>query len=448
MTTMFVQLRRVVYLLVLLQCYACVTRAQSGEARVNKSPDERLREKEVQLKYEVDRVNDTVVKGVSCLNLWKEAVRESNQSRADADSAAGRAEDISQRISEMITGVGAEGTINNWKEVKGLVAEVEETTGKLRQSIEETERKLRDAYKTGKVFCRFEYENAINAKEELERARGRYDEALDPYEGPKPSGEKNKELYENSTVVHNEISAFIGDYKLFGGDAQHSQVTSYAHMKDAREVLDATVVKLGLLKTKVDAQVGKIGSPPENTEATAVKQKIEDVYEKVKNSGVKDTVRAKIEDEPKESKLEASNFSVKLKSEMENVVQRLEEERRRIAEEKVRREEDARRAAEEEAKRKRAEEEERAREEAAQKAREREAREAAKKAKEVEARLAETAEKSREKEVREAAEKAKGEAERAQKAKKKNDRAESPALVHASMLLLVLICVLGCTLVC
>ncbi|ORC91917.1 uncharacterized protein TM35_000041310 [Trypanosoma theileri] len=165
-----------------------------------------------------------------------------------------------------------------------------------------------------------------------------------------------------------------------------------------------------------------------------------------------DTVGAVGEDAKKERKEYADEVNRRVTEAIKNVTTGMEEKKDEVAQEKMRREEEARRAAE------RAREEERARQ-AAEKDKEVErVRQAAEKAKEVErarqaaekARLA-AAQKAKEEKARQAAEKAMEEkAKRAveeelpQKKKKKRDGSSSPALVH-SPLLLLLLCVLGCT---
>ncbi|ORC88456.1 uncharacterized protein TM35_000173280 [Trypanosoma theileri] len=111
-------------------------------------------------------------------------------------------------------------------------------------------------------------------------------------------------------------------------------------------------------------------------------------------------------------------------------------EARIAAEERARKEEEAKKAAEEKARK-----EEEAKRVADEKARkEEEAKKAAEKARKEEEKARKVAERAaKEDEAKRAA---------AEKTKKKKDGSSSPALAHTSILLLVLLCVLGCSLMC
>ncbi|ORC89508.1 uncharacterized protein TM35_000122830, partial [Trypanosoma theileri] len=97
MTTMFVQLRRVVYLLVLLQCCVCVAYADNGAASQD-FEEKNILQKLNELKAKMEKENNDVKIILASVNTVQEEWREASNR---AKNAANKANELGQLVSDV-----------------------------------------------------------------------------------------------------------------------------------------------------------------------------------------------------------------------------------------------------------------------------------------------------------------------------------------------------------
>ncbi|ORC80011.1 uncharacterized protein TM35_001871000, partial [Trypanosoma theileri] len=97
MTTMFVQLYRVVYLLVLLQCCVCVAYADNGAASQD-FEEKNILQKLNELKAKMEKENNDVKIILASVNTVQEEWREASNR---AKNAANKANELGQLVSDV-----------------------------------------------------------------------------------------------------------------------------------------------------------------------------------------------------------------------------------------------------------------------------------------------------------------------------------------------------------
>ncbi|ORC82970.1 uncharacterized protein TM35_000801080 [Trypanosoma theileri] len=462
MTTMFVQLRGVMYLMVLLQCCVCVTQVLADR-------DDFL-EAEKAVQKSVNHTEQFVPGVEACLHLWVTELPKCLQKCEEVKKIAPKVRSIVERIEKDPSArvgedVGAKKEKIIQQDVSGPIVELVEQAKKLVPEAGNAARGCSGPVNKTKVrgrMCavyadnlaphvmRFPqslqyYENEMSYADDVEKAREYLHSSYELY-------------YMASNLTHN-VSNQAGDIRRCGTFRDH----------DWRDVRDGVQKLVRLLTHHGGARLGEeeeakwveVSGPRDEENKTQVEQ---DMKDQAKFGARK--VVVKNEDEsgigeggvrhygggggspanlirPREIQGDIKEF----KGDLERAVKEVALEKKLAAErDKKEREEQesARRAREEEerARKVREVEEKKAREEKEKKAREeqeREAKEREQRAREEEKRRA--AEKPRREEVKRVVEK------KAKNAKKKGDGSHSPALVH-SPLLLLLLSVLGCTLVC
>ncbi|ORC78680.1 uncharacterized protein TM35_002291000, partial [Trypanosoma theileri] len=98
MTTMFIQLRRVVYLLVLLQFCTCVAHGDDKVPSVPKESEVKIVEQ--RLKASVNKAYELLVEGNSCLSVWKDEVELCKKSTGVVKTAAEKTKGPVKKIGE------------------------------------------------------------------------------------------------------------------------------------------------------------------------------------------------------------------------------------------------------------------------------------------------------------------------------------------------------------
>ncbi|ORC91889.1 uncharacterized protein TM35_000041030 [Trypanosoma theileri] len=493
MTTMFVQLRRVVYLLVFLTCISALVLAQGEKGVVtevakndveaavidqekawgtyldipNFTKDE-LGKNDIlgetgnaDLRDIVWRtlviVRDSEIhfkNGTACASEWKKVVEANEKTVRDAEEATEKIKGLINRIDEVAdpetkdkygkkTPMKLKDACDAEKFAK-LIQDIQEILGETKEKApgKEVVFKIAEA-KQAELLCKSKRSDVDHILRDLERKV----EGITSYVGDYNRSDNAmlvKRVAEGINATLRNVTALIDNVTVQDRFAVGRIKTLVQEWKEAYAELERLADLRSAWTSDTSNQKCKIGEKQSQLEA--ISGLIKEPLEEIKNAT--DTVGA-VDERAKETRKEYARLVIRNVTEaIKNVTTGMEEKKKEVARERARREEEARRAAEK-ARRKR-EEEERARQ-AAERVREEQARQAAEKAKEEQARqAAEKArlaaeQKAREKEARRAAEKAKQE--EAEKAKKKKDDSSSPALVHSSLILLVL-CVLGYTLVC
>ncbi|ORC91904.1 uncharacterized protein TM35_000041180 [Trypanosoma theileri] len=486
MTTMFVRLRHVMCLLVVLQCLSVLVLAQGetgvatedannnigvavlnkkkawetyldipnftkedleGDDFLGKPGNKELRNTVWNALVAVRESEVHFKNGTACMTEWKKVVEANEKTVRDAEDATKKIEGLTKSIGEVAdrdvvdeSGRKIPLRLKNTcekKKFEDLLQEIPKVLGETKEKAPTAEAvfNIADANQT-EVLCKATRSNVDDVLRNLEQKIGGIATFVGDYERS-DKAMLVKRAAEGINATLRNVTALIDNVTVqdrFAVSKANAQVEEW-RMAYAELAFLAELGNADTSETKGTCEVK--GKEPQFGEIRKLlqtpKKEMDDAVKKVEAVG-----------EDKKKKY-AAEVNKRVTEAIKNMTTGMEREKERIAREKARREEGARRAAEE-ARRKR-EEEERARKETVQRAKENEAREAEKMAREKEAREAEK--KAREKEVREAAEKIREEEAKraAEKAKKKKDGSSSPALVHSSLILLVL-SVLGCTLVC
>ncbi|ORC88118.1 uncharacterized protein TM35_000181750 [Trypanosoma theileri] len=460
MTTVFVHLRRVVYLLVLLQCCTTVSQAQparDGEFLVaKKAVDRSVRE----TKQSLEDVE-------ACLYLWETQLPLCVGKCGEVKKLRGEIGILTGEIKSKIGGVGKVvpkepleeplvGLVDKAKKMIPVAGEAargcsdpvnktklrEKMCGVFQQNLApvvplflqhlqyyESEKSNAANQEEAEEFFKTSYALYYRANNVTEKIKNKTNDLrLCNTFGDHDWMDLRKEVGELATLIGNHDGTALGDkenaaWEALAGEKEKRRVVQ--RNRD-REIRDADDVKVVNVKKGNESGFG-----------------VNDVARYFNRDNATLLV-----DRPRELQEDIKAF----KKEFEVV--KVEAERARIlAEERARQQERERQLAAEKAKRER---------EAAEREREKKEREAAEEAKRVKE-AAEKAKREREKKERKAAEEAKRVEEAAEKAKrereekerqaaavaeakKKRDDSNSPALVHSSLILLLLT-VMGCTLV-
>ncbi|ORC91920.1 uncharacterized protein TM35_000041340 [Trypanosoma theileri] len=436
MTTMFVQLRRVVYLLVLLQCCVCVAYATS---EIDDEEREIRRSVRV-LKASLERTDSLYAKGRSCLSVYEKEIQFCNESSLNAVKEAENAVEVITTMKGKTDVLVKEG--DKFVESERLVKYAEETLQNTKKAVDDATRFVEIVSQTKKACV----VDGYNMEHEAERLKDHYTALLYQLKDKKETEEKKErmELVERGKERHDEL------YKLMNSTGEviirvaevrpmAMEKTKLAAQAMSRSIADLLWI-IKELKNVVPAAEDGENQNWVNQSEKKIKEIVREVHaanpEKTRGEAIAE-IRVALEEKKKEEDSLIKEEWVDKEKKIKERVER-ESNERKAEEERRRKEEEARRAEEE---KKRRAEEEKAKQEAERKAREEEA-------KRVAAEMAK--ERVKEEEARRvAAEMARERAkEEAEKAKKKKDGGSSPALVRGPLLLIVLVCVLGCTLVC
>ncbi|ORC91896.1 uncharacterized protein TM35_000041100 [Trypanosoma theileri] len=502
MTTMFVQLRRVVCLLVLLHfctsvAYASgdagtedVARAKAetkikvavldpekawetyldipnfteedlkGDAFLGKEENKELRRTVWNALVTVKNSEIHFKNGTACMTEWKKVVEANEKTVKDAEKATEKIKDLIKRIEEVAEFEPVDGDVNKKKMKLGGKCK-DATLKKLLQDIPgvlkdtrggapkaEAVFKIAEANQT-EILCKATRSNVDDVLRNLEQKI----DGITTFVGDYDRSDKAmlvKRAAEGINASLRNVTALIDNVTVQDRFAVGKAVAQVEIWKQAYAEL-AQLADLG--GAEPGSTDGSCNIKEGVTQLEEIRRLINEPKKEMDDAMVKvgaDGAEGAQSKDTKEKKKEYARQVMKNVTEtIKGVTMGMEREKERVAQEKARREEEARIAAEKEAARRAREEKrrqaaaaaaeaQRVKKEQERKKREEEAERTAEKA-----RLA-AAQKAREEEARRvAAEKAKKEAE---KAKKKND-GSIPALLHSSLILLVL-CLLGCTLVC
>ncbi|ORC85782.1 uncharacterized protein TM35_000332390 [Trypanosoma theileri] len=464
MTTIFVQLRRVVYVLVLLQLCACVVCADDTEKKEGEKHAEKIKEW-------LKKVDEQVPGATACqkvgernnekyadvaTNVWNIAkeVKESANTTRDLVKRVDEGDEVKRKLNEQV-GVVSEKVKKSKEVIATARSALQEARvlvgctaflGNLRDlRSEKSKNDLKfytdDLEEKNRKFDRLEWGDLINRTRKterevdllvqnltfsLKRSRGISNEVARSLGDALSAAEEAVRRFEN---VREKVNKTHRDYDQKVEEIKSEMVTAMPVIGDkkiTKAVPSLIPEKEGENATK---EVGWKETTDANVGASPVTgARVREYPDQVNASKIVNELNRVLEEEKenlKQKKMEEQKaFEEKKKAE----IRRKEEERR--AEEKVRR------AKEEKARQVREEQEKKAREEKAR----REKAEAEK--------LAEEKKRKQEKQAEEEkARKAKEGAERAKNAKNKKDGSVRLALMH-SPLLLLLLCLLGCTLVC
>ncbi|ORC82350.1 transglutaminase [Trypanosoma theileri] len=462
---MFDQLRRVVYLLVLLQFCACVVRATDGsggeapvEAVVERTEHDEMVAAENVTAAWIEKAYELLVQGRVCMTVWDGAVDSLNGSSQLVET---RAEEVKDFVKMA--------TAEEVKKLEEMVLEVGKEVNTTKSSIPYVRR--------AGVLCE-------GPQESLEDAENRFNQSVRSYLNEKAAKTNRtywtleKELLaEKSNKTYGKVVAVTGRYKELRGRShviefhvQRRVEAAKQSMKEAKNKLVA--IKVGEPIEKKGEDIKKIEDQIQQIEKT-IEEIVKDVGARKRRKDPKANamdgkVKNAVDEAKKQIATEREEDEKKLAEEVKAEREREAEDRRKQEQAQREREAEERRA-QEQAQRDREAEERRAQEQAQRdrEAEERRAQEQAQRDREAEERRAqEQAQRDREAEERRAQEKAQKEEEvrekkdkeeqqrrvaeeakrAAEKVTKKKD-GSSPALVH-SPLLLILLCLLGCTLVC
>ncbi|ORC89994.1 uncharacterized protein TM35_000102620 [Trypanosoma theileri] len=484
MTTMFVQLHRVVYLLVLLQSCACVVNANGVEGqkiiikvpqgditKVKEIDDNREAENgERRLRELVNQAYRLYLEGKSCVAVLRKETEACKKNKEIAKGAAEKTKAAVEALQkEWGTGVPRqEGDIAQEKlaSLKSLVGDAEKKIEESKNAVAK-ETSVIQRTKYARTACWISYDDLNDEVRQLNATREGLEGMFKEHRTP-----AREDLVKNATKTGDDLYWLTQEVRLTlrrGRDAKTEAETEFkkaddilkgalrtletvtaevqqkitkneghANLKEFQKVVNESekALKEVTLKSNAIAEpapglIQYAGNTYEESYAREEKENPVTHNKRIFEELRKKVALAEIQDELKKAEQEAARLLA------EKIIQEEEEKNRRIAEEERKRQETL------------AEEERRKRERVAEEERRKQEKLAEEETKKRE-KLAEEERKKREKLALE--KKAKEEAERArvaaEKAKKKRDGSVSPALVHNSLPLLVVICVLGCTLVC
>ncbi|ORC91301.1 uncharacterized protein TM35_000063060 [Trypanosoma theileri] len=472
MTTMFVQLRHVVYLLVLLECCVCMVRAtddaNQGKAggvdavtgeEVFIDREEALRRLSKIPNYDYDDIkndgslsdlysefwmavwkvqlalkdaNARFANGTTCISQWGDVIKANNKMVEDAEGATEKITNLTRDIGDVVTKKEGGKTVRlpagnvDKSKFDGLVQEaikvLEETKEKVPK--EDAMKKLDEA-EQARLMCTGIRREVDYTLESLKKGLEYYDNFGVNYSANKKAMEVKKVGEDVRDVLQN-ITHLLGKVTVQGrfsvGEAKkriEAWRKAYADLELVGGMEEATEKKEELQKIKDKIEVPKkdLGYITDKTNATTAKRgnkTIKDVDKRIKDANADELQRMEVE-----KKRIAEDDRRRVEQER---LEREMEERRRQEEERQGKAE----AAAAEARRVKDEQERKKREEQAKKERDEQAKE-------------EKAKRVAEEKARQVAEEAK---------KKKKDGSSSPELVHGPFLLIVLMCVLGSTAVC
>ncbi|ORC87692.1 uncharacterized protein TM35_000201010, partial [Trypanosoma theileri] len=455
MTTMSIQLRRVVYLLVLLQCCACLAQEGAngvwGEA-LDEHQDVLVAEKKA--KAWMKKVSEYLAEGRSYSSVLEGVVNLSNESSKLANSTA---LDFKKLVEE-VEKKAMEKVEPKYKLEDDEKRTLEGLVQKVNKSVDDTGSLVNDT-KWANYACSLSRDTLVNVLNGFDGSRVYY---LSKLAEPNKTywTLDNVKLARISNKTYHDVYALKEKYGVLADLSTRSVIEAMERMEGVQKTMDEIKKKLENIKEKVvegeldgivklvDEVVNSCTPFVGVDKAWVEKRKLPaktnvDAKMKAKKKEIEKQIPGEIEAEEKRmvqeeqaKRDEAARLEKERLAKLEED-KRLAKEKERLAQEELERkkkaEEDAekRRTAEEAGKRKA--DEKRAQEEKAKQDQER--RDA-----EEKARVA--LEKKEKEQLERAAEEARKKAE----ATKKNDNSHSPSLVHSPFLLLLL-CVLGSTLV-
>ncbi|ORC83995.1 uncharacterized protein TM35_000521390 [Trypanosoma theileri] len=388
MTTMLKQMRRIVYLLVLLQCCVCVAFAEESSSN-GVSEAERLPKEWVNKAREMlNLAYNVTAGGEGCLNVWERVVKENEETVSRAHDGVKNITDLVKEIRvKMISDYPEDGSRDkeimlNMTEEDFSVEDAIELLKKMEKALEGNEPPVASAEALEKMdrathVC----VNALNSIEDAERG---IEGVLPEFHGFREDVEKIttlKDLETDCKEALKRLSDVKEQLELQKLNATHALEKAKGQVSGWENAM-TTLINLGNFTPEEALKVTKIEHHVESRQPVSENMKVE-----IRNSlsNIKNKSEAEKEKmcgkenvtttERREKAVEEIDKEVA--EEFKSATERIEKERRLAAEEK------ARRAAEEKAK----------------------------------------------------------------NDKKKEDNSVRPSLMH-SPLLLLLLCVLGCTLVC
>ncbi|ORC82257.1 uncharacterized protein TM35_000941070 [Trypanosoma theileri] len=426
MTTVFDRLRRVVYLLVLLQCCVCTAEPTPACPQQERGYLSQAK-KGMEIAWRMQ--GKAVEEGKDLLNVWREAVEACEKNYEAIGVAVNKTIDILEGVrrkdsNEEVAGV---------KKLKCDSKEVREYRDGYIQMMEKFNaamphtQGLAGKVNATRLSSTTYYDNLVDMQKEINKYFNWYNDTIHE-EGNKGclTKEETKLEYEYVLANHTEVETIRkGLFDLRGKShvcALNSELDISARiteMFDEIKRLCAHTVTVERVNATQKPKKEEVTEEYPNGEAKRWKKK------RLKEDARRDFKQRMEAERPRRLAAEEEAKRLREEAKRAEARRRAEEERRRIEEENTRR------AREEEEARRKKDEEEKAKQAAVQKAEEEAKRVAAEKAKQA------------------AAQKAEEEARRvaAEKAKKKKDGSSSPALVHSPSLFLLVLSVLGCTLV-
>ncbi|ORC86862.1 uncharacterized protein TM35_000251580 [Trypanosoma theileri] len=458
MTTMFVQLRHMVYLLVLLQCCACATHVLAA------TPGFLDAEKAVQMS--VKHTNQFISQVEGCLQLWKTKL-------PDCLEKCEKAKLVLPKLKNVVAGIEKDPDVKINKKVKGELREP--LLGMVKQAKDlipvagDAARGCSVPAEMATVrgrMCAIHWGNLAPHVEGFPASLKYYELEKSGADDPNRAGEYLMSSYE----LYYRASNVTQEYSNKTGEIRRCMAFGHGDWKDVKKQVEELFRLIedhggSAVKVVEEAKWGELNRTREGE-----KEEQKKVDEKETKEGPGGVVVVKIEDKgvveevgfkryggkadqdvgairPRELPGDVGDFNADLENAMEEVAlaRKLAEEKARKEREEQERERERERKAEEERKereRVRKEKEEKARQIEREKQAAEKTREAEEKRKQQEREAAEKArqaDEERKEQERQAAEKSK-------EAAKKKDGSSSPVLVHSSLILLVL-SVLGCTLV-
>ncbi|ORC82964.1 uncharacterized protein TM35_000801020 [Trypanosoma theileri] len=462
MTTMFVQLRGVVYLLVLLHCCVCVAYAVptaganggDGGADGDGTVVERTEHDEVVAAENtaeawMKKVSEYLAAGKGYSSIWEGIVNSSNESSKLANSTALKVKDLLVEVDKKsVEGCGANCKLaeGDEKKIKELVQEVKEAVDGTGSYVEDT----LWAKHMGSLSC----DTWVDAVNRFNQSRVYYLSKLAEPNKTYWTREKIK-LARISNKTYHELETITVKYGELDGLSTRSVIDGRERIEETKKTMEGVKLQLEGIKKKLKDDGAKIGEIVESVskvvESCTNVEKVTGDWIKNRKLPKKKDVVAKMEAERKRME---PLITAEIKAEEERMVQeeqakqdeaaRLERERQEKLEEEQRLAREQERLAQEELERKKkAEEEEAEKRKADEKRAQEEKAKQDRERKDAEEKAREALEKKEKEQLERAAEEAKKKAEAA----KKNDSSLGPALMH-SPFLLILLCVLVCTLVC
>ncbi|ORC91275.1 uncharacterized protein TM35_000062800 [Trypanosoma theileri] len=438
MTTMFIQLRRVVYLLVLLQCCVCVYDVDGAPG------DTEYTDMVTKLNSSIVGAGEMLLKGEFCLPEWEKYRNACDTDAALAKKSAGElsgiVKDLERKIDEHIPDVKGTGGIRvsvTLEKVKELGKQVEKTKQKTNETLVEAEKARLSVAKAQAA-----QDGCATIRNNIESARADLDRILEGFLGYMRDGdsEVNKRLDKDGRNMSGKMVAYVLAYGHRVGWSKGYIKAAEEKIAEAKEEAKKAVAAL----KKIDARLAEQESLAEEAREKgglvqkAIKEMSEskETEERIGSLTHREKAKEKRVETAKEvakemKKAIEDSIKEKEKRDKEERERREREERERKERERIEREERERNEREEKEKREREERERKERE--GKEKRDREERER---------RLAE------EKAKRDEAERMAQEKEELEKkAKKRKDGGVVFTLAHGPLVMLLL-CVLGFALVC
>ncbi|ORC82113.1 uncharacterized protein TM35_000971010 [Trypanosoma theileri] len=462
MTTMFVQLRGVVYLLVLLHCcvyvaYAVPTEGANGGdggadgdgTVVERTEHDEVVAAENTAEAWMKKVSEYLAAGKGYSSVWEGIVNSSNESSKLAKSTALEFKKLVEEVESKTAGKGDA----THKLEDGEKDKIEELVQKVKKAVDNTSSYVEDTL-WAKQMGSLSRDTWVDAVNRFNQSRLYYLSKLAEPNKTYWTREKIK-LARISNKTYHELETITVKYGKLDGLSTRSVIDGRERIEETKKTMEGVKLQLEGIKKKLKDDEAKIGGIVESVskvvESCTNVEKVTGDWIKNRKLPKKKNVVAKMEAERKRME---PLITAEIKAEEERMVQeeqakrdeaaRLERERQEKLEEEQRlAKEQERLAQEEQERKKKAEEEEAERRKADEKRAQEEKAKQDRERKDADEKAREALEKKEKEQLERAAEETKKKTEAA----KKNDSSLGPALMH-SPLQLLLLCVLGCTLVC